>query len=149
LCEIVPALRDAIAAEEELNATAAANGKRRRGRMLGEDGEKIDGRAGPRSESVVLHKTIEHLKALLSQRSALIERLHQAKMLLPPNHPALYPPHASPTPPWERLWDGGCGLPAGIDDQDPAYANGQIQIDMGDDMMDGGDEDDGSDEDDM
>jgi hypothetical protein len=56
LCDIVPALREAIKAEEE-TCLAEGNGKRRRGKMLGEDGEKMDGRAGPRSESVVLQKS--------------------------------------------------------------------------------------------
>ncbi|KAG8936099.1 hypothetical protein FRC02_004725 [Tulasnella sp. 418] len=56
LCEVIPALRDAIRAEEA--ACAATPGKKRgRGRLLGEDGEKMDGRAGPRSESVVLQKS--------------------------------------------------------------------------------------------
>ena len=55
LCDVVPALREAIRAEE---AHCASTGKKRgRGRLLGEDGEKMDGRAGPRSESVVLQKS--------------------------------------------------------------------------------------------
>jgi hypothetical protein len=68
LCETVPALREAIK-EEEAMALAAnddsrsggvamkGRGKRGRGRGKLEDGEKIDGRAGPRSENVVLSKS--------------------------------------------------------------------------------------------
>lgn len=55
LCDVVPALRDAIIAEDkECERTGR---KRGRGRLLGDDGEKLDGRAGPRSESVVLQKS--------------------------------------------------------------------------------------------
>lgn len=67
LCETVPALREAIAAEDRELAEAAAdseNGmrgkskKKNRGkRAMSESGEKIDGRAGPRSENVVLQKS--------------------------------------------------------------------------------------------
>ena len=66
LCEVVPALREAIAAEErELAEQAAerenANGKgKKKGRAkraMSENGEKLDGRAGPRSENVVLQKS--------------------------------------------------------------------------------------------
>ena len=90
LCEIVPALREAIRAEEEAerlavakldistpssvtlsggtvtsaadaNAAAVAR-KKARGKAVAaafgiEEGEKVDGRAGPRSESVVLQKS--------------------------------------------------------------------------------------------
>ncbi|GAA6062812.1 hypothetical protein JCM10212_001544 [Sporobolomyces blumeae] len=41
-------------------------------------GEKIDGRAGPKSEAVVLSKTVDHVRTLLSDRSALLERLSEA-----------------------------------------------------------------------
>jgi hypothetical protein len=67
LCETVPALREAIKAEEEAQALAMAsemNGegrpKRKRGprKKGGEvDEDKVDGRAGPRSENVVLQKS--------------------------------------------------------------------------------------------
>jgi hypothetical protein len=66
LCEVVPALREAIAVQEAEEAAAqrAAEGKRgttatrkkRPRTKAGEDGEKLDGRAGPRSEYVVLQK---------------------------------------------------------------------------------------------
>ncbi|KAG8905797.1 hypothetical protein FRB99_008222 [Tulasnella sp. 403] len=116
LCEVVPALRDAIRAEE---AACASTGKKRgRGRLLGEDGEKLDGRAGPRSESVVLQKTIEYMTELLNQRSSLLERLQVARGSLPPGHPALIGPADRP---WERVWNGGIGLPLNGDALDEAF----------------------------
>lgn len=88
LCEIVPALREAIRAEEEAErmalaelettdemgggggtmiegnpaAAAAVARKKARGKAVAaafgiEEGEKVDGRAGPRSEAVVLQKS--------------------------------------------------------------------------------------------
>jgi hypothetical protein len=58
LCETIPALREAIRAEEEASSGLGPGGKRRRTRgRIGDDGEKIDGRAGPRSENIVLAKS--------------------------------------------------------------------------------------------
>lgn len=69
LCDAVPALREAIRSEEEemeqaaLLAAAANDGqtikstKRRARKKIEVDGEKVDGRAGPRSENVVLSKS--------------------------------------------------------------------------------------------
>jgi len=67
LCETVPALREAIREEEDGadgacddrggGAPARGRGKRGRGRGKSDLGEKIDGRAGPRSENVVLGKS--------------------------------------------------------------------------------------------
>ena len=65
LCETVPALREAIKQEEEEAASLAekANGSgRRRRKKGGKDGtngekDKVDGRAGPRSENLVLTKS--------------------------------------------------------------------------------------------
>ncbi|KAJ3732512.1 hypothetical protein DFJ43DRAFT_1072913 [Lentinula guzmanii] len=63
LCETVPALREAIRAEEEaqLASDANSNGKKpKRGRRAKLDdgtGEKIDGRAGPKSENIVLGRS--------------------------------------------------------------------------------------------
>ena len=58
LCETIPALREAIRAEEEAGSTMGPGGKKRRARgRVSEDGEKIDGRAGPRSENIVLAKS--------------------------------------------------------------------------------------------
>ncbi|TEB04021.1 hypothetical protein FA13DRAFT_1750749 [Coprinellus micaceus] len=116
LCETVPALREAIREEEEearLNAAQAAAGlanskgkaagkKRASKKKDGEDGgltsarDKIDGRAGPRSENVVLSKTIKS-----------VIRLQNARSMLPPGHPCLLP--LSPYPIWEREWKGGEG----------------------------------------
>ena len=58
LCDTIPALREAIRAEEEASSTVGPGGKKRRTRgRVSEDGEKIDGRAGPRSENIVLAKS--------------------------------------------------------------------------------------------
>jgi len=68
LCETVPALREAIRQEEDEATMTETNGasgrrKRKRGSTHGKDGtdgdrEKIDGRAGPRSENIVLMKSM-------------------------------------------------------------------------------------------
>jgi hypothetical protein len=58
LCETIPALREAIRAEEDTSNGMGHGGKKRRARgRVGEDGEKVDGRAGPRSENIVLAKS--------------------------------------------------------------------------------------------
>jgi hypothetical protein len=57
LCETIPALREAIRAEEEANSALGSGGKKRRRNRAGDDGEKTDGRAGPRSENIVLAKS--------------------------------------------------------------------------------------------
>jgi hypothetical protein len=69
LCDCVPALREAIREEEEAVAAERSDsagvpgqqGKIRKGKaaMKGRDGsqERIDGRAGPRSENIVLSKS--------------------------------------------------------------------------------------------
>ncbi|KAJ7859135.1 hypothetical protein B0H14DRAFT_2747186 [Mycena olivaceomarginata] len=103
LCDVVPALRDAIREEEALSA-----GKRGRGRgRQDESGEKVDGRAGPRSENVVLSKSIDYMNDLLADRDALRARLDRARSVLPPGHPARTPLYADPL--WEREWKGGVG----------------------------------------
>lgn len=78
----------------------------------------MDGRAGPRSESVVLQKTIEHIDELMAQRSAYLERLRAAKAALPSGHPALSGASQGEQP-WEKIWNGGIGLPLGSDPMDP------------------------------
>ena len=143
----MPALREAIREEEEAEveargtgevngkgkAAAAAKGKRGKKGKAGGEGEekgekdKVDGRAGPRSENVVLSKSgfyfvwlffaslilllillaIDYVQDLLAERSALLARLHRARASLPPGHPALVP--LSPDPAWEREWKGGEG----------------------------------------
>lgn len=61
LCDTIPALREAIRAEEEMNhghANGLVGGVPKKRRSREESGEKTDGRAGPRSESVVLQKSM-------------------------------------------------------------------------------------------
>ncbi|KAG6830876.1 hypothetical protein H0H92_014241 [Tricholoma furcatifolium] len=155
LCECVPALREAIREEEEALALANADHsnshpnsnsnsnsnssssqpqaqtQKRRSKLAlkpkpGE--EKPDGRAGPRSENVVLSKTIDYINELQDERSALLARLHRARSALPPGHPALVPPisrigggeddDADGVPPWEREWKGGSGGASGGEDED-------------------------------
>lgn len=52
---------------------------------------------------------------LLDSRAALLDRLAAARAALPPHHPALAPTGHSEAEsrPWERVWDGGIGLPLG------------------------------------
>lgn len=155
LCETVPALREAIREEEEaekkavdsnitsvngssLGAEAKTNsaGKKRRSKkgavvdgkdLDDKDKEKIDGRAGPMSENMVLSKSvqfyfifkvfqslcimsltaIEHIQHLLTERSSLLTRLQHARASLPAGHPALNT--LDPDPPWEKEWKGGEG----------------------------------------
>ncbi|KAN0063915.1 hypothetical protein ACQY0O_003521 [Thecaphora frezii] len=46
------------------------------------DGERIDGRAGPRSEAVVLMKSLEHISTLLEKHRALLGRRNRARLAL-------------------------------------------------------------------
>ncbi|KAI0058661.1 hypothetical protein BV25DRAFT_1772796, partial [Artomyces pyxidatus] len=115
LCEAVPALREAIRAEEEAaNAGGSSNGgsgsgKKRKSRgKVGDDGEKVDGRAGPRSENIVLAKTVDYIQELLSERQGLVARLQRARGSLPRGHPALLR-ETDDLPLWEREWTGGEG----------------------------------------
>ncbi|KAF7327982.1 BHLH domain-containing protein [Mycena kentingensis (nom. inval.)] len=123
LCESVPALQEAIREEEAAaaarSAPDASKAKRSRGRKTADDGgppEKVDGRAGPRSENVVLSKTIDYLNELLADRDALRARLDRARAALPPGHPALTPETLDPL--WEREWKGGLGNDGDDDDED-------------------------------
>ncbi|KAF8525776.1 hypothetical protein BU17DRAFT_74216 [Hysterangium stoloniferum] len=122
LCETIPALREAIRTEEEASSSGtpgtgggggsgsgSGSGSGRKRRMKDEGAEKMDGRAGPRSENVVLQKTIEHIQGLLDEKAALTSRLEHVCSVLGPGHPALHP-NASLPPLWEREWDGGQGL---------------------------------------
>jgi len=124
LCETIPALREAIREEEEAlenglgrGSVGSAGGKKKtrgkKGQGKDDDKDRIDGRAGPRSENVVLSKTIDHIQALLSDRSSLLVRLHRARSSLPPGHAALLPLMSDP--PWEREWKGGEGRLGGVD----------------------------------
>jgi hypothetical protein len=108
----VPTLREAIKEEDERESEARTNGRnstqKKAGKKKDVDGsDRIDGRAGPRSENVVLSKTIEYINDLLSERQALLNRLQRARRALPPGHPALVPPAEQPL--WERHWKGGEG----------------------------------------
>ncbi|KAG1861021.1 hypothetical protein C8R48DRAFT_635857 [Suillus tomentosus] len=111
LCDIVPSLREAMLAEA-MEEEAAANGKkagRRRckAKSANDDGEKADGRAGPKSEHVVLSKTIDYVTELLSQHEVFKQRLMVARSALPVDHPLLRRHPDSPPPLWERKWTGG------------------------------------------
>ena len=143
LCETIPALREAIRAEEEASNTGPGGKKRRARGRVSEEGEKIDGRAGPRSENIVLAKSkpflsfspiwvscahsprsqaVEYIQQLLAQRQHFIERLQRARAMLPPGHPALglaRPPEDVPL--WEREWTGGLDAK---DDDDAGDASG-------------------------
>lgn len=68
LCETVPALQEAIRKEEEEAAVMLASAgsgssrsvtRKKKAKNANDDGEKIDGRAGPRSENIVLQKSKE------------------------------------------------------------------------------------------
>ncbi|KAJ7592965.1 hypothetical protein C8J56DRAFT_486594 [Mycena floridula] len=120
LCETVPALREAIKAEEESLSVGRdglrGKSKRGKGRGKADDVEKTDGRAGPRSENVVLIKTIDYVNDLLSERTDLLLRLEQARSRLHPTHPALA--RSSTQPLWEREWKGGENKDAEGDDDE-------------------------------
>jgi len=69
LCDTVPALREAIRKEDEEAAAVMADAgsgslrnstRKKKAKNTNDDGEKIDGRAGPRSENIVLQKSREH-----------------------------------------------------------------------------------------
>lgn len=127
LCEEVPSLRMAIAAAEadEVEQMGDGEGRRRRrsrGRSSATDGERIDGRAGPRSESVVLVKTIDHLKDLLATRQDLLSRVQELRA-----------GGLGGDSPWERAWDGGTGLAPEGDEDDDGEDDGEGESDDGDD----------------
>ncbi|TKY90312.1 hypothetical protein EX895_000310 [Sporisorium graminicola] len=109
LCDIVPSLREALereatkkprgdddesASEDDDEAggkskspkkkKAGTGGKKGEGDAGGGgveiDGEKIDGRAGPRSEAVVLMKSLDHMGALVEQYKGLLGRRNRARL---------------------------------------------------------------------
>jgi len=120
LCETVPALREACQAEDEQQLADGISKSRRRGKgkAKNDDGERVDGRAGPRSENVVLSKTIDYLHELLSERETLAQRLQVARSALPVDHPSCHPWPDAPLPLWERKWTGGEGKGNDDDDDD-------------------------------
>ncbi|KAL7279097.1 hypothetical protein ACG7TL_006935 [Trametes sanguinea] len=131
LCEAVPALREAIRAEEERERAAAnedadakgkgraAGGAAEKGRKKRKaEGEKADGRAGPRSENVVLQKSASFppprccCRCLLPP--ALLSFLHSrtergARTMFSLTHRPLHTPH----PP--HTWPYTDAIPAAID----------------------------------
>ncbi|CBQ69823.1 conserved hypothetical protein [Sporisorium reilianum SRZ2] len=106
LCDIVPSLREALEREasgkkarEDGESSASddddAKGKSAKKKKAGGakkgdadgggggieiDGEKIDGRAGPRSEAVVLMKSLDHIGALVEQYRGLLGRRNRARV---------------------------------------------------------------------
>jgi hypothetical protein len=107
-------------ASEALDEANASKGKSKKGKGTkckgADDPEKIDGRAGPRSENIVLSKTIDYLSELVNGQTALMQRLENARAMLPPGHPLLDPPSTPPL--WERQWTGGEGKMEADDDED-------------------------------
>ncbi|KZT73640.1 hypothetical protein DAEQUDRAFT_808281 [Daedalea quercina L-15889] len=118
LCSAVPALREAIAQEESSAGGEAESSVKGRKRRKKSEESALDGRAGPKSENMVLQKTIDHIRSLLSDRETLLVRLHNARQVLGEGHPALVlKPEfrdVSGVPLWDRQWNGGTG----IDDDD-------------------------------
>lgn len=111
LCDVVPSLRSAVQAEQE-NTAADAKKKRGKGAKANVD---VDGRSGPKSESIVLSQTIEYMEHLVSRKEELLSRLQNAQNALPPdqrrsdeNERAI----------WEKEWDGGTGIEDGEEDDE-------------------------------
>ncbi|KZT02594.1 uncharacterized protein LAESUDRAFT_730103 [Laetiporus sulphureus 93-53] len=119
LCNAVPALREAIAAEDAQVAAGTEDGSsvggvKGRKRKKKSEESIVDGRAGPKSENVVLQKTIEHITSLIDDRESLLTRLQSARSSLAQGHPALVVSdahkNADGVPLWEREWNGGVGI---------------------------------------
>lgn len=116
LCDTVPALREAIRKEEEEATGILTNSgggssrnatRKKKAKNTNDDGEKIDGRAGPRSENIVLQKTIDYIQELNATKEDLLRRLAQARSVLPSDHPLLTPQCVAgeTAPLWEREWN--------------------------------------------
>ncbi len=54
-----------------------------------------------------LWTAIDYINELLSERQALVNRLHRAREALPPGHPVMTPSVEQPL--WDREWKGGEG----------------------------------------
>lgn len=129
LCTVVPSLRAAIEEYEDrlskLHPTAVkvAGGTRDdddmevdstptlhtvAGALTGGievGGEKIDGRAGPRSEAVVLAKTVEYMRDLLDQREESLARVQELQAHITKQGKKLDSPHAlDDLAPWNAKW---------------------------------------------
>ncbi|PCH42470.1 hypothetical protein WOLCODRAFT_137925 [Wolfiporia cocos MD-104 SS10] len=122
LCVAVPELREAIAREESsgVGRSGSTDGtepgvKGKRRRKKADEPSGLDGRAGPRSENIVLQKTIDYIHSLLSQHQGLLVRLQVARntLLHQGNPPFPVPPQyldANGVPLWDREWNGGTGI---------------------------------------
>ncbi|GAA6020802.1 hypothetical protein JCM11491_004657 [Sporobolomyces phaffii] len=137
LCHVVPVLRDAVAEFEErvrrleegehaMTASVGNGKKKRRGKAAGGGGsastgktgalmgginvggEKIDGRAGPKSEAVVLSKTVDHVRQLLTDRAALLEKLSAAHARARAGGIQVAP---AETHEWDEPWQGESDAP--------------------------------------
>lgn len=94
LCQGVPSLREALERGDDATGGGGAsmdtggddtsnnNSSTVDGTSLEIGGEKIDGRAGPRSEAVVLGKSVEHLRYLLEVHRDLRSRRDHARVKL-------------------------------------------------------------------
>ncbi|SCV73912.1 BQ2448_6342 [Microbotryum intermedium] len=122
LCVIVPSLRAAIeefdervkklsaakkgtavVADDSSNPKASSKMEGVSGPLSGGieiGGEKIDGRAGPKSEAVVLGKTVDHLRDVLKERKALLDRLSRLYVVAGEQGVAI---DAGPRV-WDELW---------------------------------------------
>lgn len=76
-----------------------------------------DCRAVPRSENVVLQKSIDHIQELLDEQAVLISRLSVARTRAA-GHPLLDVRGKGEIPLWEREWTGGKKLIKEEDDED-------------------------------
>ncbi|KIM33226.1 hypothetical protein M408DRAFT_326012 [Serendipita vermifera MAFF 305830] len=116
LCDVVPNLRSAILAEQE-----AMDSKKKRGKAKGTvaaasaAGDGLDGRAGPKSESVVLTETIDHMELLAARKDELLARLAKAQSHFPPGQNVI---NAEASAIWEKEWDGGTGIEDGEEDDE-------------------------------
>lgn len=111
LCEVVPSLRSAVQAEQEFGDAKRKKGKSTKGSGV----DTLDGRAGPKSESIVLSQTIEYMEHLVAKKEMLLARLRKAQSMLPAGHSVS---NGNPAPIWEKEWDGGTGVEEGDEDED-------------------------------
>jgi len=90
--------------------------KKKRGKAKGNPVTDMgDGRTGPKSESIVLTETIDHMEYLASRKAELLVRLSKAQNMLPPGQNGI---NAEARATWEKEWDGGTGVEDGDDDDD-------------------------------
>jgi len=138
LCIAVPELREAIALEDTTGGGDDVSGIGKGRKRRKKEESALDGRAGPKSENIVLSKTIDYIHSLISDRHVLLARLHSARGALAPGHPVLSVTRESMdengVPLWEREWNGGIGIPEDGGDEEGG------EEDVGDDN-DGSDDD--------